>query len=86
MPDITMCCNCNCPKRKKCYRYRAVPDQYWQSYANYQPHIQAKLSYPAIYETVCDYFWEINEAVDKTLPFDVVENRYERDEKWKGIK
>lgn len=86
MPDITMCCNCNCPKRKKCYRYRAVPDELWQSYANYQPQIVAKLSDPAIYETKCEYFWEINEAVDKTLPFDVVENRYERDEKWKGIK
>ena len=86
MPDITMCCNCFCPLRKRCYRYRAVPDQYRQSWCNYRPFTVAKLSDPPIYETECNYFWEVNEAVDKILPMDVIENRYERDEKWKGIK
>ena len=32
MADITMCCNRDCPIRNKCYRYRAVPDDY-QSFA-----------------------------------------------------
>ena len=34
----------------------------------------------------CEYFWEVDEARDKTLPTEVVNNRYERDEKWNGIK
>lgn len=62
MPDITMCVNKQCPLRSKCYRYRAVPST-WQSFANYIPHTIAKLSDPAIYETKCDYFWEIDGRV-----------------------
>lgn len=34
----------------------------------------------------CDYFWEVNEATDRTLPVNIVDNRYERDSKWEGIK
>ena len=83
MPDITMCCNCLCPIRKKCYRYRAVPDQYRQSWCNFQPKTVMKNNK---YETRCLRFREVNEATDKTIPFDVVENRYDRDEKWKGLK
>ena len=86
MPDITMCCNYDCPLREKCYRYRAVPDQYWQSFAWYEPLVKARLSYPAKYETECDYYWELNVLADKFLPLNVVDNRYARDIKWKGLK
>ena len=81
-----MCCNYNCPLKKRCYRYRAVPDQYWQSFAMFRSRTVAKLSGPAQYETKCDHFWEVNEASDRTLPVDVVDNRYNRDSKWEGIK
>lgn len=32
MPDITMCRDQKCPSRVHCYRYRAVPNPYRQSY------------------------------------------------------
>ena len=75
MPDITMCCNFNCPLKAKCYRYRAVPDDYWQSFALYKPK-----------DNECDYFWQIDILKDKILSLDVINNRYERDWKWDGIK
>lgn len=31
MPDITMCCNDDCPLAKKCYRHEAQPGD-WRSY------------------------------------------------------
>jgi len=31
MPYIFMCKNRKCPRRKDCYRYRAVPDPHWQA-------------------------------------------------------
>ena len=36
MPDITMCANHRCPKRRECYRHEATPDK-WQSYAGFAP-------------------------------------------------
>jgi hypothetical protein len=32
MPDITMCDDRNCGIRNKCYRFRAIPDEWRQSY------------------------------------------------------
>lgn len=32
MADITMCNNTECPLRMDCYRYRAKPNEYRQSY------------------------------------------------------
>ena len=32
MPDIAMCKQDKCKKRKTCYRYMAKPDNRWQSY------------------------------------------------------
>jgi hypothetical protein len=37
MPDITMCQNRKCPARSICYRFRAVPDEHWQSFATFEP-------------------------------------------------
>lgn len=33
MPDLAMCKNYKCPSRKSCYRYTAIPYEYWQTYA-----------------------------------------------------
>lgn len=84
MPDITMCCNCHCPMRGKCYRYRAVPSPDWQSFALFLYVV--KMNNKNMPEFECDHFWEVNEAADRTLPLDVVENRYDRDSKWAGLK
>lgn len=35
MADITMCQNNICPIRQNCYRYRAIPNEKWQSYSNF---------------------------------------------------
>lgn len=83
MPDITMCCNYGCPLKEKCYRYRAVPDPYWQSFAMYKP--EERVGSPVkVMDAQC--FWQIDWVNDKILPLDVVDNRYERDEKWQGLK
>ena len=85
MPDITMCCNYDCPLKTKCYRYRAIPDPYWQSFAFFQPENKPFGDYgDKVLE--CDHFWEVDELHDKTLPTNIVDNRYERDGKWAGLK
>ena len=37
MPDITMCLNSECPAREVCYRYRAIPKDYRQSFCDFKP-------------------------------------------------
>lgn len=50
MPDISMCENINCKKRKSCYRYLAKPDEYWQSYALFNSEGTQS----------CQHYWRIN--------------------------
>ena len=80
MCDITMCCNRDCPIRNKCYRYRAVPDDY-QSFAffKYQPISDTN-------DEECEYFWRVDEIKDRTIPTSIADNRYDRDWKWEGLK
>jgi hypothetical protein len=49
MPDITMCKNKECPFCFKCYRFTAIPSEYGQYYATFQPDKNGK----------CDFFLEI---------------------------
>lgn len=46
MPDITMCMNTSCELRKSCYRYRANPSKYRQSYSLLVPE-----------DGICEHFW-----------------------------
>lgn len=48
MPDISMCNNKLCEKRKACYRYMAIPCEYRQCYATFKEP--------------CDYFWPLKKA------------------------
>lgn len=32
MPDISMCRNERCDKKKECYRFMAIPYRRWQTY------------------------------------------------------
>ena len=41
MPDITLCTNKSCSKRKRCYRFMAKPDKY-QSFALFKPDNDGK--------------------------------------------
>ena len=36
MPDISMCKNKDCPSKRDCYRYRAIPDEV-QVYSEFDP-------------------------------------------------
>ena len=54
MQDITLCKNELCPKRKKCYRFMAIPDTI-QSYSEFN-HIPE-----------CEYFEEIDDREIRTL-------------------
>lgn len=49
MPDITMCVGQGCPQKNKCYRYRAEPTPYRQSYFMDTP----------LKMDGCDYFWPL---------------------------
>lgn len=37
MPDITMCLGYTCRVKEKCYRFKAVPNPYRQSYFTLPP-------------------------------------------------
>ena len=54
MPDIEMCMNEECPLKKKCYRYTAIPTAYVQSYSMYKPDEEGE----------CPVYWD-NEKYDK---------------------
>lgn len=50
MPDITMCLGKDCPKKEKCFRYKAKPSEYMQAYSDFKPE-----------NDKCEGFWEIEE-------------------------
>ena len=59
MPDITMCDGQGCLQKNKCYRYRAEPTPYWQSYFMEAPYeVILKLD-DKVADTTCDYFWPL---------------------------
>ena len=49
MPDISMCNGNNCELSSTCYRYKAEPSKYRQSYFVKEPNDGLE----------CDYYWEI---------------------------
>lgn len=74
MPDITMCENFECPLRKICYRYRAVPSDY-QSFSFFTPQIRQSSEFGAYW---CDYFWDVRGIEYKSLPWEEVDEKYKR--------
>lgn len=52
MSDISICEGKDCPLKENCYRYKAVPNPYRQSFF-------ANIPYD-LKEKKCEYFWEIN--------------------------
>lgn len=49
MSDISMCATDTCPSRSECYRFRAEPSPYWQSYLYGKPDERGR----------CDHFWPV---------------------------
>ena len=53
MPDITMCSGAACKQREECYRYKAQPSEYLQSYFTETPR--------NFHNDTCVYFWKIED-------------------------
>jgi len=51
MPDISMCRNMECKLRMNCYRYRAKPNSFRQSYGTFY-----------LVGDKCNYFWDLGLA------------------------
>jgi hypothetical protein len=49
MPDISMCTNKDCPLKETCYRFKAIPDKYRQSYGGFAPDDKGE----------CKYYWPL---------------------------
>lgn len=49
MPDLAMCNGKDCPSANDCYRFRATPNEFRQSY----------FTTPPIEGGKCAYFWSI---------------------------
>lgn len=45
MADISMCDNNKCPLKETCYRFKAIPNPYWQAYANFEPGKNGKCNH-----------------------------------------
>lgn len=52
MPDITMCKGKDCPLKKDCWRYRAVPGE-MQSYFTEPPYNKQDKN--------CKFFWSVED-------------------------
>lgn len=81
MPDISMCANTACPMREICYRYRAIPDEYAQTYANFtfqRMHTKTirkgDKDWCEYDHAVCDSFWDARDyEKSRLVPFADVE-------------
>lgn len=54
-PDITMCDDKECPLKETCYRFKATPSEFRQSYFSESPRKEDK----------CDHFMEIYDKSKK---------------------
>lgn len=54
MPDISMCKNTHCPLKETCYRFKATPSEYSQSYSDFAPRITKEG------KEVCEYYWDMS--------------------------
>ena len=43
--DITLCKGGKCPKKDKCYRFKAIPDKHWQSFFKGVPYKKKRCMY-----------------------------------------
>jgi hypothetical protein len=56
IPDISMCHGENCEMKEICYRYKAKPNEYMQTYFVESP----------CEGLFCEYFWEYKTDNDET--------------------
>ena len=56
MADITMCRDEECKLKEECYRYKAKPNEYGQSYFTKSPKVKKMGGYD------CEYFWRMRDG------------------------
>lgn len=60
MPDITMCSGEGCVIKEDCYRFKATPNEYRQSYFTEPPHIKGEIPFKCPREAYCLHYWSYN--------------------------
>jgi hypothetical protein len=60
MPDITMCQGNDCPLKKTCYRHKATPSKFRQSYFIEAPYKDEN----------CSHYWEIEMSSKQSKKLD----------------
>ena len=58
MPDISMCEGGECPHKEKCYRYKAKPSEYQQTFFDEVPYKNGK----------CEHFMKYWGEKNKPMP------------------
>jgi len=66
VPDISMCANRTCSQSSQCYRFRAVPNEYRQSYF---------MGSPANADGTCNHFWPLEEATTRIRSMEELDAR-----------
>lgn len=56
MPDISMCADVKCTLRMNCFRYRAVPNPFRQSYSTFESTGIEGIA------AECSHYWDIKDA------------------------
>ena len=59
MADVAMCQDRSCPMRARCYRYRAIPHKFQQSYSEFMWTRDDAFD--------CNGYWDCSEYVEKNL-------------------
>lgn len=59
MPDFAMCSGLQCPQKEECLRYKATPNDRWQTWFNKPPAHEITGD--------CEYFIPTNEHILKGL-------------------
>ena len=54
MADISKCLGEGCKIKSSCYRYIVKPDEFWQSYSDFEPSKDGKK---------CEHYWKIKKGI-----------------------
>ena len=64
MVDITMCTGGGCPLKEHCYRYKARPSPFRQSFFMTPPYIKKNVTHNATHIQCCKDYWPIEDPAD----------------------
>ena len=62
MSDIAKCEGTNCPIKETCYRFKAIPNEYYQSYFMEIPFKDGKCDY---YDKILNVYGTVDKVINK---------------------